>query len=105
MRFLTSSLKPYCPIRRTMGADIAGACGQLVVEQEMQMLKLMDIEDGPVSTSTSKKPKVFVVGNKKRDTEGKRENRIIRHLMIATGIATSCFFISGVLFVMQRRKR
>ena len=94
-----------------MGADIAGACGQLVVEQERQMHQLRDIEDGPVSTWANKKSNVVVAGSKKRDNGRKKEeevrnnDNVIRHLMIATGIATSCFLLSGVLFVMQRRKR
>ncbi|EED91285.1 hypothetical protein THAPSDRAFT_34735, partial [Thalassiosira pseudonana CCMP1335] len=32
-RSIVSSYGSFCSIRRTMGADIAGACGQLVVEQ------------------------------------------------------------------------
>ena len=46
---IVTSYGSFCTIRRTMGADIAGACGQLVVsnEKEASSIVVGDIEDGP----------------------------------------------------------
>lgn len=42
---IVTSYGVFCFIRRTMGADIAGACGQLVVEKEQEKNMDVDIED------------------------------------------------------------
>jgi hypothetical protein len=89
-----------------MGADIAGACGQLVVEQEKHMNEIGDIEDSPLCSKSS------VVTDRQKRSNGRNsrknsntDEKLIRHLIVATGIATSCFVLSAALFVMQRRKR
>ena len=97
--------------RRTMGADIAGACGQLVVEQEKKMQAIGDIEDGPLCSSSGKKSKVMNSNERKRSNDSKEggsdpaSEKLVRNLTIATGIATSCFVLSAILFAIQRRKR
>jgi hypothetical protein len=95
-----------------MGADITGACGQLVVEQEKQEMKVIgDIEDGPMMCSSSAKRSKIVGNSRKRgNNDGKEgsskdEDKMIRHLIVATGIATSFFVVSAALFVIQRRRR
>jgi hypothetical protein len=100
-----------------MGADIAGACGQLVVEQEMKKAPVLgDIEDGPCNRHVipfSEKAGISHVKSSKRDgkrirdviTETSDNDRSLRILMIATGIAASCFFISTALLLMKRGKK
>jgi hypothetical protein len=97
-----------------MGADIAGACGQLVVEQEKHLHAVSDIEDGPFSEKTNIKHdrKVNKTNSRSptppRDHEVNVDNKdvnLIRLLTIATAISTSCFILSTALFVFQRRKR
>jgi len=52
---IVTSYGVFCFIRRTMGADIAGACGQLVKKDEDKKLmnKEVDIEDGPFASKKS----------------------------------------------------
>ena len=50
-RRIVFSYGVFTTVRRTMGADIASACGQLVVKEE-EKKKLLDIEDG-IGGSTS----------------------------------------------------
>lgn len=93
-----------------MGADIAGACGQLVVEQEKRMQTIGDIEDGPLCSSTNKQSPAIGnsrkqgIGNEK-DTNDSEADNLIRRLAVATGIATSCFVLSAFLFAIQRKRR
>ena len=60
----------YCYVRKTMGADIAGACGQLIVEKEKKTnaASAGDIEDGPFTAGTRKdsKPAPLVKDKVKR---------------------------------------
>ena len=101
-------------LTRTMGADIAGACGQLVVEQEKHLHTVNDIEDGPFCEKTSIKRgrKVEMMKSHSqtpaRDHELNTENKddnIIRLLTIATAISASCFILSTALLIFQRRKK
>lgn len=57
---IVMSYGALCVIRRTMGADIAGACGQLVVEGEKKdeaggysAVAVVDIEEGPFQRAGS----------------------------------------------------
>ena len=68
---IVSSYGSFCTIRRTMGADIAGACGQLVVAGEEEKSRRMeqqlaDIEDGPFRVDESGKPRPPIAAAKKR---------------------------------------
>jgi hypothetical protein len=91
-----------------MGADIASACGQLVVQTE----KEVDIEDAVRSKSEIK------VSNRK--TAVKRSpvapapekkvkvddlDRFVKPLAIATSIAAACFVVSATVFLRQRNIR
>ncbi|KAL3804693.1 hypothetical protein HJC23_008508 [Cyclotella cryptica] len=113
-RRIVSSYGSFCSIRRTMGADIAGACGQLVVEQEKHLNTLNDIEDGPFCENTSIKRGKKVNKAKDRDktpsldhevTTANKDVNMIRLLTIATAISTSCFILSAALLILQRKKR
>jgi sorting nexin-8 len=114
---IVSSYNTLCTIRRTMGADIASACGQLVVAKEKD--EPVDIEDVGVAnkttginvtkamkkaTSTKKKRTVVEVSidSDTNDEKGDFEHWIMP-LMIATTIAASCFVVSSVLFFTHRR--
>eukprot|EP00585_Thalassiosira_rotula_P021568 CAMPEP_0196222264 /NCGR_PEP_ID=MMETSP0912-20130531/44391_1 /TAXON_ID=49265 /ORGANISM="Thalassiosira rotula, Strain GSO102" /LENGTH=72 /DNA_ID=CAMNT_0041501003 /DNA_START=55 /DNA_END=270 /DNA_ORIENTATION=- len=50
-----------------MGADIAGACGQLVVEQEKNQLPVTDIEDGPFRQDGPEKRQVTVFSKRRQN--------------------------------------
>ena len=93
-----------------MGADIAGACGQLVVDQEkkQQQHKLIDIEDGLFPddgrgrrsvTSFSKR------GKNEMKTKEETEYPLIRQLALASAVAASCFVVSSALLLLQKRNR
>lgn len=91
-----------------MGADIAGACGQLVVEQEKQIrnMSIADIEDGPFCSSRSKKASNTRKPNntdKKQHSEG--TEKITQGLIFMSGIATACFLISASLFITKRVRK
>ena len=122
---IVASYGSFCTIRRTMGADIAGACGQLVVEEEKKQQKILDIEDGPFRKDTLEKPTVASLskrGKKKHDMDGKdsgnetpkalsqSETSIdvdpwMRCLTIATAVTAIAFVASSALLILQRRKR
>ena len=98
-----------------MGADIAGACGQLVVEEEKKKQgHVVDIEDGPFGTNDGSKGAASKLVTRKN--HGERSDDIIgskdgggdpwvRRLTIATAVAASCFAVSGALLLLQRKKR
>ena len=106
-----------------MGADIASACGQLVVEQEK---KNADIEDGPFAKTTKNAtPKKQVIKRTKSTAKDSTHNtvssehdkdvneyqkeydidRLIKRLSIATTVAASCFFLSAAIHFVRRQKR
>ena len=111
-RRIVSSYGSFCSIRRTMGADIAGACGQLVVEQEKK--QVVDIEDGPFQKAktsrvvTPRRKKTSATDSSSgEESSGKQQptDRLLHHLTVATAIAASLFVVSASLLVLQRRKR
>ncbi len=118
---IVSSYGSFCTIRRTMGADIAGACGQLVVEGEEERSRrnqqLADIEDGPFRVDGSEKPtkpppiatlktKREVTNDTHCECESKDDDPDpwVRRLMVATVVTATCFVISCGLLVFQKRK-
>eukprot|EP00521_Asterionellopsis_glacialis_P015664 CAMPEP_0195294360 /NCGR_PEP_ID=MMETSP0707-20130614/14750_1 /TAXON_ID=33640 /ORGANISM="Asterionellopsis glacialis, Strain CCMP134" /LENGTH=538 /DNA_ID=CAMNT_0040355307 /DNA_START=50 /DNA_END=1666 /DNA_ORIENTATION=+ len=122
---IVTSYGSFCSIRRTMGADIASACGQLVVEQENREKKNVDIEDGPFGNSQSNKiSKKQSINRSKssskysssefgaiekdedlnKEQDGFDHDRLIRRLSIATSIAASCFLVSSAIYFARRRK-
>jgi hypothetical protein len=108
---IVSSYKTFCTIRRTMGADIASACGQLVVQKEKEAAAgaPKDIEDAVQGAKASTGKKMVVKKTKEiivvdRTDESSLE-RFLVPLAIATGIAAVSFVISSVLFVRQRGSR
>lgn len=97
-----------------MGADIAGACGQLVVEEEEKQRQntLIDIEDGPFHKDESRKPLVTSKGHDRIDnimdedtsTADGADPWLLR-LTVATGVVASCFILSSTVLLLQKRNR
>ena len=115
---IVTSYGSFCFIRRTMGADIAGACGQLVVSKESKPEQPMDIEDGPfqkkqisnvsAKMKKSKSTKTSSRGqSKKKDSVRPIDNaeKWLRPLAIATAISASVFIISASLLVSNKRRK
>lgn len=125
---IVGSYGTFVSIRRTMGADIAGACGQLVKKKkgvDMKNLSVVvpDIEDGPVlsssirmeqqqqeSPSPLRKTKPLIARKEEKEEEEETchvqhdLDYLIRPLAVATTIAASCFIVSSILFLRQKRK-
>ncbi len=112
---IVTSYNTFCTIRRTMGADIASACGQLVVQKEKEAmdLKEVDIEDSfPGSTVDRKvsKPKTImknisiVPSTEPKEEETSGYDRFVKPLAIATSLSALCFLASAVVFIRQRRR-
>lgn len=105
---IVASYGAFCTIRRTMGADIASACGQLVVKKENEeTVATIDIEDGPFKGNDEVQK---LVGRGKEKTTSTSDNdddfsKWIKPLTIATSVAASCFVVSTVLFLSQKSKR
>lgn len=114
-QMIVASYKTFCTIRRTMGADIASACGQLVVQKEKEAAAATtkDIEDAIPGVSSSKVAKKTVkskamTGDATIDEQGVDDktslDRYIRPLAIATGIAATSFILTSLLFFRQRSR-
>lgn len=117
---IVSSYGSFCTIRRTMGADIAGACGQLVLEGEEEKSRrkkqqLADIEDGPFRVDESGKPRppiaavkrIKEVANETHDVNESKGDELdpwVRRLMVATVVTATCFVVSSGLMLFQKRK-
>ena len=115
---IVCSYNTLCTIRRTMGADIASACGQLVVDKEStRHNKTVDIEDvgvvpngdravgsqrvtGTTKVTQSKTYKDIPMEETQRqkcDTKDDFE-RWIKPLKIATVLAASSFVLSSYFY-------
>jgi len=105
---IVASYGSFCTIRRTMGADIASACGQLVQKKEQEATASVDIEDGPFMPAGSKEGTTraeSVEPSKSDDVEENDISNWVKTLAIATSVAASCFVVSSILFLSQKRKR
>lgn len=123
---IVGSYGAFCTIRRTMGADIDSACGQLVVlsrEREQsnrpEKTDVVDIEEssgkwGSDKVSVAKKPSQST--KVKQDAVVDEENnpaassvtdleKLIRPLQMATTIAASCFLLSSIVYLKQQGRR
>jgi len=114
-RDIVTSYKTFCTIRRTMGADIDSACGQLVVAKEKEAKqKQADIEDTAQMNyaTNSKQPKVVkrssAIHSKSmmKDTSNLNSDldHLVKPLAIATSILATCFIGTTILFFKQRRR-
>ena len=110
---IVTSYGAFCFIRRTMGADVNGACGQLVVTKEKSTSSIKDIEDTIagkklISTIDSKIKKTQDYEEKHHesgDDDHRYSSKLIAALSFATGVAASCFVISVVLLSKKKIRR
>jgi len=114
---IVASYGASCYIRRTMGADIAGACGQLVVQKEKVLQSeggIGDIEDSPFNKKAVKKkenndkgdrPSIYMT-LKKKDVSASDDGfeQWVKPLAYATVVTSSCFAFSLVLLLSRRRR-
>jgi hypothetical protein len=141
---IVTSYNVFCTTRRTMGADIDSACGQLVVLNKHDKagqqdplsrtaVVIGDIEDGLVggdkrsSTASASKNKKSVIKDPSQSSarattsngpnrqqqsvsDGKGDDPLmdlekwILPLRIATTVAASCFLMSTVLYLKQKKR-
>mmetsp|Transcript_38675 Transcript_38675/g.93510 ORF Transcript_38675/g.93510 Transcript_38675/m.93510 type:complete len:191 (+) Transcript_38675:1194-1766(+) len=118
-RDIVASYGSFCTIRRTMGADIASACGQLVKKIDKEATKeAIDIEDaaGPQQSALSTKTKKGKVSIRQVKTKaavpsssswiqslGDDElSRLENTLSVALGISASCFLLSSLVYFKKR---
>jgi hypothetical protein len=129
-RSIVSSYGTFCTIRRTMGADIDSACGQLVnLERKRKnnrdnITEAKDIEDVVTSTflrGTDTNETNFNKADQLRTTTSKVLPSVhdattcgapsvslepwIGALAVATTISATCFVASAIFFLHQRRQR
>ncbi len=115
---IVTSYGSFCFIRRTMGADIAGACGQLVVSKENRSTDPTDIEDNPFFKKSNK----IAIKERKTSRKAKETNypskskpisdmsvfdaeKWVRPLAIGTAIAATCFAASLMVLVSKKKSR
>ena len=101
---IVASYNTFCYIRRTMGADVNGACGQLIVKKEKSSSHVDDIED---TTGPRGKPSLRLVSSLSRRNsilqKYSDDERTLQLLMIATGVAAFSFAVSVALFATRRQ--
>jgi len=112
---IISSYGVLCIVRRTMGTDIAGACGQLVVDIEDMGKKnqVKNTSKNSVVVKYSKKNAVTKhTSAPRKEEEGNNLEsnadflvKWKRPLTYATVISASCFLLSTALFLMKSGKR
>lgn len=117
-RDIVASYGSFCTIRRTMGADIASACGQLVKKIENEETKeSIDIEDvagrQAASVAETKKGKVSIRRGKTQSTlissaswiESLGDDELSQlesTLYVALGISASCFLMSSLVYFKKK---
>jgi sorting nexin-8 len=124
-RDIVASYGTYCTVRRTMGADIDSACGQLITAMEKKKEdvttnnsleeqtnhQLTDMED--IVKDGTKRPinNRLPMSKSTVPTEKELEIRVddIEHwilpLTVATILSASCFLVSSILYTKQYQKR
>jgi len=104
---IVSSYGCYCFIRRTMGADIAGACGQLVVQEDKGKTETSvgDIEDGPFQKNITYENRNTrkTGGENKVDRDFEGLDKTIWTLSVLTSIAAGSFLICSAMLLKNRR--
>lgn len=126
-RKIVASYSTFCTVRRTMGADIDSACGQLVTldrptKESVDTDSVRDIEDAAASLvnvgedvgqrmtqSTWTARQQTVLNNEEPETtEGEYNgldlDKYILPLALATTLAAASFMVSSFLFLKQRRR-
>jgi hypothetical protein len=118
-RDIVTSYGTFCTLRRTMGADIASACGQLVQKkvQEERGRRAIDIEDvaiGQTSREETFKTEVDV-STLQGDFDAVEERSWLEHLSeddlnrwfgilaFASTVSIGCFLTSTALFLKPNK--
>jgi hypothetical protein len=111
-RDIVASYGTFCTIRRTMGADIASACGQLV--QKKSMIDIEDVVTGQTSRKSTSEAAVNVSTRKDFSDaleerswlellSGDDLNRWFGILAFATTVSFACFMTSTALFLKPKK--
>jgi len=121
-RKIVVSYGTFCTIRRTMGADIDSACGQLVtktLKDDRDASATVDIEDVAVAPLSVGKKRGSGVTKIKRQKSGNDAELLdrgdddtyedldkwVKPLSIATGVAAFCFVVTSSLYLRQQQRR
>jgi adenine C2-methylase RlmN of 23S rRNA A2503 and tRNA A37 len=113
-RNIVASYGTFCTIRRTMGADIDSACGQLITLEGNTAEGIRDIEDVASSPLTAKQ-KGASPRPRRVETTISAQLRLSTNLLsanldewilpltVATSMAAACFVATTSLYLRQRR--
>lgn len=114
-RSIVASYGTFCTIRRTMGADIDSACGQLITLEKVQRdeaVRVGDIEDVASSNHGTHDRMKFSSKTTRRTTavsattsSAVNSVSIIGSLAVATTLAATCFVVTTGLFLKQKWRR
>jgi adenine C2-methylase RlmN of 23S rRNA A2503 and tRNA A37 len=103
-RNVVTSYGAFCTIRRTMGADIDSACGQLVNMEQIRR-RSTDLEDVVTAPANTPIPKAALLQPMKHGPNAPLDRSwLIKSLAVATAISATCFVASSVLYVSRRRR-
>lgn len=111
-RNIVASYGSFCTIRRTMGADIDSACGQLVtLENKRKIRRVADIED--VGASLSKDVATTSTPHNRVEDKADRADidldinidfeQRINVLAFATMVSAVCFVATTYLYIQKRK--
>jgi len=105
-RNIVASYGAFCTIRKTMGADIASACGQLITNEESQNGKVADIEDTlKKEEDIATERDISVIDrDSNRSQTPHHLDKTVRILSWATAAAGTSFAISALLFFRKLRR-
>jgi hypothetical protein len=104
-RNIVTSYGAFCTIRRTMGADIDSACGQLV-NVEQTRCRSTDIEDAAMASTIVIIPETPPLRHRsvKCDSNTPQDSLLLKSLMVATTISATCFVACSILYAFRRRR-
>jgi adenine C2-methylase RlmN of 23S rRNA A2503 and tRNA A37 len=106
-RNIVASYGAFCTIRRTMGADIDSACGQLVNMDQVRR-RSTDLEDVVAVVPTRAKEPQAAPGRpssvKSDPNSPLEQSRLLKSLAFATAISATCFVACSALYVHRRRR-
>lgn len=102
-RNIVASYKVFCTIRRTMGADIDSACGQLIQKQQHKPPTdvVPDIEDVTASQRPNDRRRRSIAPI--ADTSDDCLDLQIRVLSIATALSAAAFAVTSFLYCKRKR--
>ena len=116
---IVSSYGTFCTIRRTMGADIDSACGQLLTANDDEKQTsgvnkssaVRDIEDATPGTPRSSKSKKVTIQStkdaedKSLSSDGVDLDRWVVPLATATAISAAFFLVASTTALFKQKRR